>query len=299
MKAEILILLTFGISSLLFGQIKSERQVEYWLHKEVEKRGFHKNNSKDSCVIFWEEYNRNGKVTKEYDFPSDRCWKINGPWEHHYYYDEKDRIIEHRFYGGKEGNERTLMKNFFYSYPYANEPNRANEFYFIYDYRAKTRIEEEQIDTFYLDTVNTKGMFDFFRTGWKYDTIKYDEGYFIFKEDFERNKELFTPDLIEPILSKSDIKDFEIELINNLLQICNKLTEVYEAKESYFCEFEFREEGNQRSIKFQISKYFLDIQYKLLNLNGDCRLSFFYRCDRNGSDLEKLSFVKSYIEYYQ
>jgi len=298
MKAGILILLTFGVSNLVFGQIKSERQVKYWLHKKAEERGFYKNSSKDSCVIFWEEYNRRGKVTKEYDFPSDRCWTINGPWENHYYYDDKGRIIEHRLYGGEEGKRRTLMKNFFYSYPYADEPNRANRFYFIYDYKAKTRIEQEQIDTFHLDTVNTKGMFGIFRTDWKYDTLKYEKGSYIFKEGFERKKELFKPDIILAVLNKSEIKDFEVALIDNLNKICNKFTEVYETDESYFCEFEFREEGNQRSIIFEISKYFLDIEYKFLNQKGDCYLSFFYRCDKNGSNLEKLSFVKSYIEYY-
>ncbi|MEZ4960157.1 MAG: hypothetical protein R2830_10120 [Saprospiraceae bacterium] len=190
------------------------------------------------------------------------------------------------------------MQDFFYSYPYADEPNRANEFYFIYDYKVERRVEEEQIDTFYLDTVNTKGMFEFSRTGWKYDTIKYKEGSFIFKKDFERKKELFTPDLISVILSKSDVKDFEVALIDNLSQICNKFAEVYKTDESNFCEFEFRETGKQRSIKFELSKYFLDIEYKFLNLNGDCHLSFFYRCDRNGSNLEKLNYVKSYIEYY-
>lgn len=298
MKVRILILLTFGLSNLVFSQIKSERQVKYWLFKKAEEKGFHNNTSKDSCVIFWEEYNRNGKLTKEYDFPSDRCWTINGPWEHHYYYDDQGRIIEHRFYGGEEGKRRTLMQDFFYSYPYADEPNRANEFYFIYDYKVERRVEEEQIDTFYLDTVNTKGMFEFSRTGWKYDTIKYKEGSFIFKKDFERKKELFTPDLISVILSKSDVKDFEVALIDNLSQICNKFAEVYKTDESNFCEFEFRETGKQRSIKFELSKYFLDIEYKFLNLNGDCHLSFFYRCDRNGSNLEKLNYVKSYIEYY-
>lgn len=298
MKAEILILLTFGLSNLVFGQIKSEKQVKYWLHKKEEKKGFHKNISKDSCVIFWKEYNRSGKVTKEYDFPSDRCWTINGPWEHHYYYDDKDRIIEHRFYGGEEGKGRTFMKNFFYSYPYADKPNRAIEFYLIYDYKAQTRIEEVQIDTVYLDTVNTEGMVYFFRTGWKYDTLKYEKGSYIFREGFERKKELFKPDLILSVLNKSDIKDFEIALIDNLNQICNNFTEVYETDESYFCEFEFREKQYQRSTKFKISKYFLDIERKFLNQNGDCYLSFFYRCDRNGSNLEKLNFVKSYIEYY-
>jgi uncharacterized protein YxeA len=298
MKTVILILLAIGFSNLVFSQIKSERQVKYWLHKKVEEKDFHKNTSKDSCVIFWKEYNRKGKITKEYDFPSDRCWTINGPWENHYYYDDEGRIIEHRYYGGEEGKRRTLMKNFFYSYPYADEPNRANEFYFIYDYKAKTRIEEEQIDTFYLDTVNTKGMFSFFRTGWKYDTIRYEEGSYIFKEGFERKKDLFKPDLILAILSKSDIKGFEIALIDNLNQICEKLTKVYETDESYFCEFEFREEGNRKNIKFKISKYFLDIEYNFLNLNGDCYLSFFYRCDRTGSNLKKLNFVKSYIEFY-
>lgn len=298
MKARILILLTFGFSEMVFGQIKSERQVKYWLHKKAEENGFHKNTSKDSCVIFWEEYNPNGKVTKEYDFPSDRCWTINGPWENHYYYNDEGRIIEHRLYGGEEGKRRTLMKNFFYSYPYADEPNRANEFYFIYDYKAKTKIEAEQIDTFFLDTVNTKGMIEFSRTGWKYDTIRYKEGSYIFKEGFEWRKELFKPDMILTIIGKSDIKDFEIALIDNLNQICNKFTKAYETNESYFCEFEFTEIGKQRSIKFKISKYFLDIEYKFLNLNGDCHLSFFYQCYRNGSNLEKLSFVKSYIEYY-
>ena len=110
-RIVILILITFWFSNLTLCQIKSERQVKYWLYKKADKRGFHKNTSKDSCVIFWEEYNQSGKIIKEYDFPSDMCWQIDGPWVHYYFYDNKDRLIEHRSFGGEEGKVKTLMRD--------------------------------------------------------------------------------------------------------------------------------------------------------------------------------------------
>lgn len=298
MKAEIIMLLIIGFSNLALSQIKSEKQVTYWLDKNADERGFHKNTSRDSCVIFWEEYNQNGKITKKYDFPSDRCWQMNGPWEHHYFYDDYNRLIEHRNFGGEEGKQRILMRNFFYSYPYLNEPFKANEFYFIYNYKAKSKIEEQQIDTFYLDTVNTKGMHDYSETRWKFDTIKFDEGYFIFREDFKRNKKLFHPDLIIKLIGKENIKDFEISLLEEINQISHKLTKIYETDENYFCRFEYLEIKNQRSLSFEVSKSLLEIEYKFLNQFGDCYLSFQYESKRNGYNLKKLRKVKSYIKYY-
>lgn len=298
-RIAILILITFWFSNLTLCQIKSERQVEYWLHKKADKRGFHKNTSKDSCVIFWEEYNQSGKIIKEYDFPSDMCWQIDGPWEHYYFYDNKDRLIEHKSFGGEEGKVKTLMRDFFYSYPYKNEPNKVNELYILYDYKAKTRIEEEQIDTFYLDTMNTKGMFTFLRTGWKFDTVRFDRGNFIFKEDFERSKKLFTPDLILNLTGKNSVKDFEIALESNILELSNSLQEIYSTKDSYSCEFIFQEVNIKREIRIRTTEFFIEIEYSFVNEKGDNYLTFFYKYRITGNDLEKSYYVKSYIEYFE
>lgn len=298
MKAGIILLIIIGFSNLGFSQIKSERKVEYWFFKKAGESDFHKVTSNDSCVIFWEEYNRYGKITKEYDFPADRCWQINGPWEHHYFYDNDNRLIEHRDFGGEEGKTRTLMKNFFYSYPYLNEPYKANEFYYIYNYRGKTISERQQIDTFYLNIQNTKRMFEYSKTGWKFDTIKVDKGEYIFRKDFVFNEAALSATPILPLLGKKNITEFEIALLKNLQIISNNLSNIYGTEENNNMEIEFRETENKTSIKFILSAYFIKIEYIYLNQSGDGHLSFFYRYARDESNLEKLKMVKSYIEYY-
>lgn len=298
MKNTILILLLLGGSNLGYGQKKSEKQVRFWMQKEEGKKGFHKNNSRDTCVIFWEEYNSIGKIVKKYDFPSDRCWSIDGPWEHHYIYDTYGRIIEHRDFGGEEGKERTLFRDFFYSYPHINEPYLANEIVIVYDFKAKTKIEEEKIDTIRLDTINTTGMYENYTESLKFDTVIFQQGYFAFKEDFKYEKKLFEPSLIEKLINKDSVEDFEIALIENIKELSFNLQEIHRSENIHTCEFSFREKDKRKELQIRTTESFINIEYKFINKRGDVCLSFHYEYYINGDKLKKENFVKSYIDYY-
>ena len=298
MKIGILILLIFGISDLTFGQIKSERQVKYSLNKDTDEKGFHNNISKDSCIIFWKEYNEQGKVTKEYDFPSDRCWKINGPWEHHYFYDKDNRITEHRDFGGEEGQERVLMRNHFFSYPHLQEPNKANELLVVYNFAANTKTEQQTVDTFQIDTINTKYLIDHTRTYWKFDTIINDQGNFIFREDFRYDKDLFNPIIIEALLNKQTVKEFEIALLANIAGLSEKLQEIHSKEKLHSLDFVFEEKSKRREIQIRTTENFVNIGYRFINKAGNNDLTFNYEYNVNGNKLAKEGFVKFYIDCY-
>lgn len=299
LKYTTLFFFMISLSNLSFGQIKSEKQVQYWFLKAVDQPGFHENISNDTCILFWEEYNPNGKITKRYNFPSDRCWRINGIFEHHFFYDNRDRIIEHRRFFGEDGEEKLLTDNSFYSYPRLNEPYKANEILLIYNLDTPTRAEAEKIDTFYIDTITTKGMFDIVKTNWKFDTLRFEEGDFILRNNFKRGQNLFSPSLIYPLLGKNNIKDFEIALMNNIVEIADKLTKKICNDKVYPCEFEFKEKMNNTSTNIILSDYSIEVTYKFLNQLGDCNLAYHYKSERNGKYLKKMYKIKSYIEYYK
>lgn len=282
----------------VFSQKKSEKIIEYWLERKANDTDFYDNTPKDSCIMFWEEYNIHGKITKRYDFPADRCWQINGPWEHHYFYDVQQRLTEYRWYGGVEGDERILMENEFYSYPFLDTFYKTNVIRIIYDYKANTRIEQEQVDTFYFSTTNIKEEFNIYEIGLVRDTLSFLQGDFLFTKHFSYNKELFKPFIIKDLIGKKTIQEFDFALKNNIKELSHNLKNINQTSDNAFYEFSFQEINSQKIIEFDISEHFIKINLIFLNQYGDEELKYHYRYYIDGDELKKIALVKSFIEYF-
>ncbi|HOY07814.1 MAG TPA: hypothetical protein PLO67_20530 [Saprospiraceae bacterium] len=297
MKVALLFVLFSGIFNTGFSQVKSVRQVEYSLGKESGTPDFFDNTSRDSCVVFWEKYDSTGKILIKYDFPADRCWQVNGPWEHHYFYDDQGRIVEHQYYGGEEGEKRILMKDFFYSYPFQSQSNKALQVQLIYNYQAETVSEQEQIDTIFREIVNTDKMYFPGKSYWKFDTIHFRKGDFIFKQGFKYDKNLFREALVEHLTGKQNIEDFEKVLVRNIKTLSENLVRISEANSTHFCEFEFLESDRSKSLHFKVLKYYIYLSCTLYNSKGENYLTMYYEYKIGDDNLKKVSLIKTYTSY--
>lgn len=289
---KLFLFILISLSNFAFGQIKSVKQVKYHLFKDSVKKGFHENKSKDSCVVLWEEYNQLGNLTTEYLFPSDRCWKIDGPWENHYYYNENDSLIKVEKYGGKEGMDKNLMSKTLYSYP--NNKKQYIETYIKYELPFSKKSSTTTSDTLYVkhrefaDNRNTK----------KLDTINFTEGILISERSNKPNPQLFKPKYIKPLLNKSTIKEFEIALIDSLKPLATNFNMLFTQADSWNYKIEFIESKSNTSLCIETHEYSMEISYKFLDNYGNCYMEYNYKTDKSGSYLEKSNFIKTEIVYY-
>lgn len=298
MKIFFSILLLAMFFNAGFSQVKSVKKIEYRLSVQSGKQYLPEFKYEDSCVVFWETYDRNGKILIEYDFPSDRCWQINGPWEHHYFYDKQGRLIEHRYYGGKEGSVRILMEDLFYSYPFRNDPGKANEVHIIYDYQAGVGLEAEQIDTIFYDTFYPQEVYAPFKSTWKFDTIRFSKGNFIFREDFTYNKSLFQPELLESLTKQKTVIDFEKALTLKIDLLSDNFTQIWNTGDSYSYEFKFQESDPSKAIELKVSEYFIWVTYELYDARSNNYLTLNYEYYIPSRSLKKGYWIQTYTEYY-
>ena len=124
--------------------------------------------------------------------------------------------------------------------------------------------EKEKIDTFYLDTVN-KGEVNITCKEWGFDTVKFEQGNFIFREDFKYERTLFLPIIFERLIQHQRIEDFEIGLIDNIIELSNSLKDIYKTKESYAFEFKFQQKSKEREMYLKVSESLINIDYSFIN----------------------------------
>lgn len=286
----LLTILLIVFASIGYGQIKSIRQVVYFIESyEI----------KDSTIRILEQFDSKGNLIYEQDFPSDRLWRDRGAWEHEYLYDKDSKIVKHKEFYHRDNGEIVLMNEYFYSYSNPKEPFEANEILVSYNFREDQLELREKIDTITFRSINTEDLFvSNLITWWEFDTVSIAFGSFIFREDFSFNKDLFEANKFESLLKSKSIKEFEKILRSDIEKLSNYLINILESDDSYFCEFEIKSNEMPRSVNFEISENFIEIFYNEFDYQGNKIMTSYYRYYISENELTKNEITKTYFDYY-
>lgn len=278
------------IASIGYGQMKSIRQVVY----------FNKSNEiQDSTIRILEQFDKNGNLIYEQDFPSDRLWRNRGAWEHEYLYDKDSKIVKHKEFYHTDLEEIVLMNEYFYSYPNPKEPLKANEIIVSYNFREDQLKLREKIDTIIFRSINAENLYvSDLTTWWQFDTVSTAFGSFLFRKDFSFNKELFEANKFESLLKSKAVKEFEKLLRADIENLSGYLINILKTDDSYFCEFEIKSKELPKSVAFKISQNFIEIFYNEFDNRDNKIMTSYYSYYISGNELTKNTITKTYIEYY-
>ena len=299
MKYLVLIISILSLSLPSYGQIKSIKQVVYFIGVNSNDELFFSNTPNDSTIHILERFDKQGNMIYEQDFPADRLWREYGAWEHDYLYDKHGRVLKHQEYYHSEKKEMVLMNDFFYSYPNIDEPFIGNEIAVSYYFRESEPKLREQIDTVSIKPINTKDLYvSDLKSWWEYDTIRYDYGSFVVREDFSHNKNLLDINQFIQLLKCESIKGFENELKNGIEKLSRYLKQLKLSGTSNFCKFSIIKKDSPSSIGFNVSKNVIEIFYQEYDKKGNNTKTLSYNYYINGNELSKNSIIKTYIKYY-
>ncbi|MEM9819586.1 MAG: hypothetical protein AAF985_00880, partial [Bacteroidota bacterium] len=281
------------------AQIKSMKKVEYLFYRLSTEKGFHKKMSKDSCVIFWEKYDQQGRLILEHDLSGGGCWKKEGPSEHQLFYDDRDRLIERRIFLGEEGQVKPLKEDIFYSYPDQNDPERVEEFRVLYQTAANS--DTLTVDSFY--RVRPEDILEnqYIPVVVSYDTLQLSNGYLIIDRKLPFNKDLVDFDQYIPFFAAKDLKKFEKLLLKKAKSITAKIPDIlpFKNKDGKIANaFEFQNLDRTRSITFINNDYTFGVVYKIYNESGEDYLLARYEYGPDTEELTKVRMIRTYIERY-
>lgn len=272
----------------VYAQIKSIKIIEKAFASEDSKQ-------KSSCIYQWEKYDKNGNIVFKQDFPSDKCWEKNGPWEHHYRYNDKGFITEEKKYGHSDKG-MILMLHRFYT-PLSNIDSLIYiEKNIKYNYSAKSKSERKKIQLISFDTICNRELV-YKKTLPKQDTVGSLRGFFLTNTISKIRLHNLNPTMFETLIDKKTNQKFEREIRNHIADIFDTIKNLSNNIEQSYT-LEFIESKCQRKIKIEYGRIWTKIAFSYLNSHSDAYITYGYVWENVKIDQIRKYKTVSKMKYY-